>query len=241
MEDPNAPSPSPSFDNSGGAAPAPGFPPTSQPVWQNSAVPPAHHAPQHLAQTALEPMQPASPYISPETPTPPPMNPVDMPVDGTNDKGEVSPLAVVQVLSTRGVEYTMLTLCLWFGAIALLWIFLALANGGAKFAILALPVSLLIVCAPVFGYLFLRLKKAELANPALRFDPSKRRLTQFTQIIAFAACLFNVIAFVYLILTKIAGQGGTSMMKDILNLLIILIIAGGVLAYYWLDEHRQGR
>jgi len=163
-----------------------------------------------------------------------PETPLSQPAPGR----ETAPIGVVQVLSTRGVEYTMMMLCLWLAATARLWVLLALLNGGNHFDVMAFPVSLMVVCVPVFGWFFLRLKKAELADPQLRFDPSKRRLTQFTQVIAFAACLFNLIAFVYLVFTKMAGHAAPSLGKSLLNLAVILLVAGGILAYYWNDEHR---
>lgn len=182
--------------------------------------------------SAPEPVSSTVPPVVPDPPAPNSSIPNGVPGDGT------APLAVVQVLSTRGVEYTMMMLCLWLAAGSLLWVLLALLNGGNHFDVMALPVSLLVVCVPIFGWFFLRLKKAELANPALKLDPSKRRLTQFTQVITFAVCLFNLIAFVYLLFTKLAGHTTPSIGKDLLNLVIILVVAGGVLAYYWNDEHR---
>jgi mannose/fructose/N-acetylgalactosamine-specific phosphotransferase system component IIC len=148
-------------------------------------------------------------------------------------------MAVVEVFSTRGVEYAMLTICLFLAAGALIGLLLALVNGAGHFAVLAFPISLLIVTLPVFSFFFLRQKRAELANPALKLDPSKRRLTQFTQIVAFAICLFSVIAFVFLIFSKVSGQGGLSIVKGLLNLVIVLAVAGGILAYYWHDEHQR--
>ncbi len=148
------------------------------------------------------------------------------------------PVAVVQALSVRGVEYAMMTLSLWFAAGALAGVLLSIFNGGTSFSVLSFPLALLLVCVPVFSFFFIRLKRAEIVNPALRFDPSKRRLTQFTQIIAFAICLFNLIGFIYLVLQKIGGESTMSLGKAFLNLLVILVVAGGVLAYYWFDEHR---
>jgi hypothetical protein len=195
--------------------------PDPAPAWNQPPAAPA----------APEPVSWSAP--APQAPTPPPAAPA-----APSYSNDINPLAVVQVLSTRGVEYTMLTLCLWLAALAVLWVLLALVNGGMHFSVIAFPIALLVVNLPVFSWLFLRLKKAELANPALKLDPSKRRLTQFTQVIAFAACLFNVIAFVYLIFAQLAGQGGPALWKDFLNLLVVLLVAGGVLVYYWNDEHR---
>lgn len=149
------------------------------------------------------------------------------------------PVAVVKTLSVRGLEYLFMSVALWFGATGLTWTLLAIANGVSSFASLALPVTFLLVSLPIFALFFVRLKKAELANPALRFDPSKRRLSQITQVFAFLACFINVITFVYMMLSKIAGDGDVSVGKAVLNLLIILAVAGGLLAYYWHDEHRS--
>lgn len=184
----------------------------------------------------VSPLPEPAPMFTASTPVPPPppQAPVSLPT-ATNDQ----PVAVVQALSIRGVEYTMMSLTLWFTAAALIWIALTIVNGSTAFDMLSLPAALLIVCVPIFGYLFLRLRKQELANPTLRFDPSKRRLTQFTQIFAFATCLFNLIAFAYVVLQQLGGQGSGSLLKSFLSLLVVLVIAGGVLAYYWLDEHRN--
>lgn len=148
------------------------------------------------------------------------------------------PVPVVQVLSIRGVEYLMMTLALWFVAAALMWALLALVNGRTNFEILAFPISMLLVSSPLFAFFYIRLRKAELESPALRTEPSKRRLSQITQIITYLICLFNLIGFVYIIMTKIGGTGEVSIGKAALNVSVVLAIAGGVLAYYWFDEHK---
>lgn len=167
----------------------------------------------------------------------------DEPLPPAGDSAEIMPVAVVQVVSTRGVEYAMMTLALWLGALSLLGVLLSLINGGTSSEVLAFPASVLLVCLPVFSFFFLRLKKAELAYPELKVDPSKRRLTQFTQLVAFATCLFTVIAFVYFLISTISGTAGTSILKAVLNVVAILSVAGGILAYYWYDEHisRSGK
>jgi hypothetical protein len=148
-------------------------------------------------------------------------------------------LAVVKTLSVRGLEYLFMSICLWIGAVGLAWSLILLANGQANARMLAFPATSLIVCVPVFALFFIRLKKAELENPALRFDSSKRRLSQITQTVAFLASLFNVITFVYLVIASTAGTSSISIGKAVLNLIIILVVAGGILAYYWVDEHRS--
>lgn len=86
------------------------------------------------------------------------------------------PVPVVKVLSVRGVEYAMMTIALWIGAGAMIWALLVLINGLSSFAALAMPISLLLVSVPVFSVLFVRLKRAELINPDLRYEASKRRM-----------------------------------------------------------------
>lgn len=149
------------------------------------------------------------------------------------------PTPVVKVLSVRGVEYFMMTIALWLSASSFVWAVLALINKSASFQVMAFPVSFLLVCLPIFAFFYLRLRRAELAAPELRFDPSKRRLSQITQILAFIVCISNMIAFIYLVLSKISGESQASVGKSALNLLIVLLVAGGLLAYYWFDEHRE--
>ena len=151
----------------------------------------------------------------------------------------VRPQPVVQVLSPRGVEYVFLTIALFVGSIGLISALLALVNGKADFSVLAFPVATLLVTVPVFTWLFLRLKQAELSDPSLASDASKRRSTQFTQIIAFIVCLFTLIGLVSAIFGKLSSNYGGSIVKVLLDVLVILLVAGGILAYYWIDEHRS--
>lgn len=186
---------------------------------EHQAAPPQHHVPRH-----------AMPAYGHD--------------DGRHHQHEsvhqqpIAPQPVVQVLSPRGIEYVFLTITLFIGAFGLGASLIAMANDQFHFAVLVFPLVCLLVTIPIFSWLFLRLKQAELADPALRTDPSKRRTTQFTQVVAFIITLFTMIGLITLLMAKIAGEykGGTAQL--ILNGLIILLIAGGILAYYWHDEHR---
>jgi len=149
---------------------------------------------------------------------------------------DVAPQPVVQVLSPRGVEYVFLTIVLFTGAINLIAALVILINGNIDFSALAFPTAALVVTVPVFAWLFLRLKRAELTNPQLALDPSKRRSTQFTKVISFATCLFTLIGFIFGIFIKIGGNSNASMVKLFLDVLVILVVAGGILAYYWINE-----
>jgi hypothetical protein len=178
-----------------------------------------------------EPVQPAVVgSVNPEPPTP------SVPSLGAEISDK--PVPVLEVLSVRGVEYGMMTIVLWIGAITLAWILLNMINGSRGFNYLVVPTAALIVCVPVFAWFFLRLKKAELADPQLRFDPSKRRWSQITQILAYTAVIVNLIYFVYVLLRQASSDHAPSVGKSLANLAAILVIAGGILTYYWFDEHR---
>ena len=158
--------------------------------------------------------------------------------DNIKELANAQPIAVVKTLSTRGLEYVFMSIALWFAAAGLIWTLLLLVNGQNSAILLTFPATALIVCAPVFAFFFLRLKKAELNDSALRFDPSKRRLSQITQTVAFIVMLANTVTFVYLVIASATGVTKVSVLKAFLNLLVITTVAGGILAYYWMDEHR---
>jgi hypothetical protein len=163
----------------------------------------------------------------------PPVAPVlEAPASGT------SPVPVVRVLSPFGVEYVFMTICLFVGAIALITALISLANGKIDFSVLAFPAATLLITVPVFAVLFLRLKKLELKKPELKFDPSKRRSTQFTQITAFIVLLFTFIGLVFNVFMKLGGQGGLPILKAVLDTLCIVVVVGGILTYYWRNEHK---
>lgn len=172
--------------------------------------------------------------FSPVAPPQPPENTL-VQTNETSDK----PVPVVKVLSVRGLEYLFMSIFLWLSAGSFIGLVLSLLNGQTGFSTLAFPLSMLLVCLPGFALLFLRLKKAEMLDPSLRFDASKRRLTQITQVLAFLTCLINIITFMYLVLQKIGGEGELAFGKVLINVGVILVVAGGILVYYWNDEHRR--
>ncbi|HSX36240.1 MAG TPA: DUF5671 domain-containing protein [Patescibacteria group bacterium] len=157
------------------------------------------------------------------------------------DRQSLRPMPVVRVLSPMGVEYVFLTVTLFIGAGSLMGTLLLLVNGATEFSALSFPVAALIVCVPLFAFLFLRLKKMEVRDPSLRFDASKRRSTQFTQIVAFIVSIFTLIGLVFTLFAKMGGDSTVSIGKALLDTLCVLVVAGGVLAYYWLDEHKSRR
>lgn len=203
---------------------------------ERPAVPPSPHMAAHH-----HPGEQRLPVESPEFSRPsftPPEPPRPQTVDVTfGGRPADQPQPVVKVLSVRGVEYGLMTLMVWFYSAALIWILLAIVNARASFDMLAAPLALLITALPVFAFLFVRLRRAELADPALRFEPSKRRFSQVTQFVTFLICFFNIVTFVGGLISTIGGKDA-SLDKSFLNMLVILVVAGGVFAYYWFDEHR---
>lgn len=150
------------------------------------------------------------------------------------------PVPVVKVYSVRGVEYGMMSITLWALATTLVWLLLNMINGSKTFDYLVVPTSVLVVCLPVFAWLFIRLKKAELANPSLKVEASKRRWSQLTQFLAFIVVLVNLIVLVYILLARFGTDKkfSESLVKELLSSAVVLIVAGGILAYYWFEEHR---
>lgn len=190
--------------------------------------------------SAQQSFAPASPALPQQQPTPqPPQYQVAPPAPIAPLQPPLAPQPVINVLSPRGIEYVFQTLALLTGALGLLIVLLSLVNGQTGFDVLGFPVAMLLVSLPIFSWLFLRLKNAELRHPELRLDASKRRSTQFVQIVTFLTCLFSTITLVALVFAKIAGSYDGSIFKVFLNVFMILLIAGGILAYYWRDEHNS--
>lgn len=151
---------------------------------------------------------------------------------------DIVPQPVVKVLSSRGVEYVFMTIALVSGAAGLAGALLAIVNGRHSFSVLYVPLAFLLVSVPVFCWLFLRLKRAELLDPTVKLDASKRRSTQFLQISSFFICFFTLIGFLAMVFAKLNDTYSGSIVKVILDALVILVIAGGILGYYWKDERK---
>jgi len=216
----------------------------AQNTWSSSpeaVAPISAQAPVYAPSTQVNPLPPQAPIPTFQTANVspvPPQPPADTNAFGFSAGSTMNPQAVVRVLSPRGVEYVFMTVALFTGAIGLATALLALVNGKTSFTVLYFPLSLLLVSVPVFSLFFLRLKQAEVDNPAAKYDPSKRRSTQFIQIISYLICFFTLIGLVAIIFDKVQGSYGGSIVKVILDVLVILLVAGGILFYYWNDEHK---
>lgn len=215
---------------------APVAPPSeSAPAW---TPPPVTTSPPESSFGPPSPMsQPVPPPVVPPLPS---FGSYGAPVEQDNSAPtSVTPQPVVQVLSPRGVEYVFLTISLFTGAIGLMSALISIVNGKFAFSVLAAPVALLVVALPVFAFFFLRLKSAELRDAGLALDPSKRRSTQAIQIVSFIVSFFTLIGFVSILFAVMSGGVKLSLVKVILDVLSIEAVFGGILAYYWHDEHRS--
>lgn len=160
-----------------------------------------------------------------------------------------SPIAVVQQRTTKGLEYTIMFIALGvaavsFGEVLHNTVDTVFGNQGSQDAV-SLAASALIVAFPIFALLFLRLKKAEKRDPAIRSDASRRHAVQLTLIVSFAWGLFRLVTYIYSLLNSGSdlasslGSDNSSPVANILHTLITLVIAGTIFAYYWVDEHRK--
>ncbi|MDB5182286.1 MAG: hypothetical protein JWO47_70 [Candidatus Saccharibacteria bacterium] len=228
-------------------------PPEPSPA-PESYTPYAHQIPEHGSPdpAPAAPMQPPAPAYQPPAPQPIYIPEQPKPAASWNSEPATAspslsmpmddrPVPVVRVLSVRGIEYAMMSIMLWIWSASLIGILVTLINGGASFSVLSFPVSLLIVAVPVFAFFYIRLRRAELSDPSLRLEASKRRFSQITQILAFLVCFSNIVALIAVIMEKIGGGSSVSIPKFIGSTAAVLLVAGGILAYYWIDEHKLVR
>lgn len=177
--------------------------------------------------------------MEPMIPSPQPYQSTPRPPEPTLHATDLNPVPVVRVLSPVGVEYVFLAITLFVGAAALVAALISLVNGQYSFSVLSFPTAALAVTVPLFALLFLHLKKMESRIPSLKLDPSKRRTTQAIQIVSFVVNLFTLIGFIFAVFAKLGGQSTVSIGKAALDALSILVVAGGILTYYWFNEHRD--
>ena len=182
-------------------------------------------------------------------------------VAGQPSHNDKQPVAVVQRYTTRGLEYGIQFLALGIGAISLGILLHDLANrtldptySSGDWGAMAGAAA--VVAMPIFTVLFLRLKRAERSTPLLRQDSSRRKWVQLSLLVSFLWGLWAVTRYLYdlflgntfstpscsLYTTEpcpepITGSVYTAL--QLLHLLITFAIAGGIFAYYWIDEHRK--
>lgn len=149
------------------------------------------------------------------------------------------PISVVENLSTRGLEYNIMFLALTIAALALgsilqIAVTQAFSADSDWSGFYTYAGSALIVSAPIFIILFWRLKTAELRDPKIRLDSSRKKGVQSMLVISFLVGVGNIIGYVFGIL-----NGDSQISENTAHLLVTLLIAGGIFTYYWIDEHRK--
>lgn len=168
----------------------------------------------------------------------------------THNKTQM-PIAVVQALSTRGVEYYLMMIALVVSAISLGLVLHSIAaqlfsdSTAYSFntSVMSFASSALVVSLPLFIFFFLRLKKAELRTPSLLADPSRRRAIQIVLITSFVFGLLSTASYVFAFFSL--SYGGTDTEGESISLLIAdfviaTLIIGGIFANYWMDSHQKG-
>ncbi len=203
-------------------------------------------------------------------PPPPPTEAAPTPPASPGHPVSPAPVAVVQSMSTRGFEYIIMFISLYISASAignLLHNFVnsvfadtsssnnyysSYSNGDT---LVSYASSALIVALPVFCWLFLRLKKAELADPTLKRDPSRRKAVHLTLVITFLIGIFKLIGYFFSLLNgdgersysifsifgflEGSGIAANSAVANLVHTLITFAIAGGIFLYYWNDQHHK--
>lgn len=165
------------------------------------------------------------------------------------------PSSVVERYSTLGIEYAVMFLALGVGAIALGSIFhswLDVAAGQSELFESPLAMAAAIIALPIFIGLFIRLRRVEQARPEARADSSRRKWIQATLLVSFLIGLGHVIYYVYNLLNGYSQpnysyydnfqpslSAGEYQLLQLGHLVITLLIAGSIFAYYWIDEHKQ--
>jgi len=164
----------------------------------------------------------------------------------------VKPVAVVQQYSTLGMEYSIMFISLFFGAVsfgAVLHILLDYYSSGdylrtqaeSLVSSVGLPAVTALVTVPLFAILFLRLRRIEKTTPNVLNDASRRHGVQLTLIVAFIAGIINLVAYLYQLIAPSTDviQPYNYQLTQFIHLLITLAICGSVFSYYWIDEHKQ--
>ena len=159
--------------------------------------------------------------------------------DNYADVGITRPLATVRVLSPRGLEYLLMHIALWFGALGLIALLVALIGGQFNLSSIGIHLAVVLGSFPVFALLFLRLKSAEISNPTLKSDSSRRRLNQITATVSFVMSLSSIIGLIFSLLQVAAGND-FPVGRSLAQIGVVCLVSLGMLVYFWRDETRIG-
>jgi hypothetical protein len=166
------------------------------------------------------------------------------------------PISVVHRSSTLGVEYGVMFISLAVAAFSvgiLAHNYIDVTFGTAQNFDNPLALSGALIGVPLFMLQFMRLRRQEQRQPNIKTDASRRRWVQFTLIVSFLFGIGHIIYYVYNLINgqspvyydygpyERAQQMSNSgyQLLQLGHLVVTLLIAGSIFAYYWLDEHKQ--
>lgn len=189
-----------------------------------------------------------------EVPLPPAREELSVPQPGGTISGS-HPVTIVQNQSTRGFEYNIMFIALLvtaFGFAGLLHDTVDLLTGTSVYGHIGgvFAITSLLVLGPIFTILFFRLKAVEEKEPDLRKDPFRKRWIQSTLFFTFLIGIGHIIYFVYSLLTPDTrsvydyyspqnSDPGAATLALALHVLVTVLVAGGIFAYYWIDDHKN--
>lgn len=150
--------------------------------------------------------------------------------------------------ATSGLRYLLMLLVMGVCAIALgalLHNLIDLSFGftGGTDGLVTYATSTLLVALPVFAMLFLQIKRAEAASPAMTIDKWSRLPIQVTLVVAFLWGLFRLVGYVYSLVNggaedPLLGSNIDSSLGNLAHTVVTVGIAGSILAYWWQAPRR---
>lgn len=152
-------------------------------------------------------------------------------------------MKVVPYRSTAGLEYLIMFLSLWIFSLALAGVLhdavdtLSSSTDSFYQNTVSFAMAALVVSLPIFAYLFLRLKKQELANPDIRRDINRKNAVQLTLLVTFLIGVGRTIFYIYQLLNSNSGNNG-SLLDNLGHTIVTVGIAGTIFVYYWKDDHK---
>jgi hypothetical protein len=150
------------------------------------------------------------------------------------------PVTMVAKMSTRDTEYSIMYICLLITALGIggvlhqLLFSMQTSDESGYWAGGSFGITMILVTLPIFTWLFLRLKRAEQKSPALLKSATRHRGVKGMIMISFLGLIIHSVIFVYMSLNSYG-----KFFDSISHFVITLLVAGGILQYFWRDEHRN--
>lgn len=148
--------------------------------------------------------------------------------------------------SGSGFEYLIYFLALGIVALASASMMHSIINvviDTAKFSfyqdVIPFSTAALVVVAPIYLWLMLRLRKKETQTPEILADPSRRRAVQFLLFVTFVIGLIKLIAYVFNIINIAGGApGDTNLVAETLHAIVTIGVAGGIFWKYFQEQSK---